>query len=173
MVIGRGVVGGLLLIAMGGTAAQAQTTGDTTAPAVTITAPPDGSFYTTVTPAVTAVFSDQGSGIDPLSLRFTIDGVDRIGEAQVGPSSLSWTPKTPLPDGRHTILVAVHDLAGWQGFDFRTFTTDRVPPSLSFSSPLGLVAENNARPVINLDHAGVTIRASAPWLSSGSRPKGH
>jgi len=112
-----------------------QAPSDTQAPAVSFTAPAAGSLLATATPAIAATFSDAGSGIDPASLRFLLDGTDRTGQAQASASGLSFTPSTPLAEGGHTAQVTVRDLAGNQAQGAVSFTTDTASPTITFTSP--------------------------------------
>ena len=122
---------------------------DATPPAVAITAPADGSLLATGRPAIAAAYSDGGTGIDPASVRLTLDGADRTAEALVTPSASSWTPAAALGEGFHTVAVDVRDRAGNAGHAEVRFASDTTPPILAFSEPAQVVS-GTLTPVISL-----------------------
>src|SRR5262249_5094 len=52
-------------------------TTDSRPPTVAIPAPANGSFLADSRPAITAAYSDSGSGVDLASVKLLVDGVDR------------------------------------------------------------------------------------------------
>ena len=82
---------------------------DTTAPAVTQDAP--GGNIGGGLPSFTAHYSDSGSGINPASVRVSIDGDDATASATVGASDVTFTPHSRLSAGAHNVQVSVSDNA--------------------------------------------------------------
>jgi hypothetical protein len=60
---------------------------------------------------IAAVFEDgRGTGVDPSSVRVTVSGRNMTADAQINPGSFSL--RTALPAGRHTVEVVARDQAG-------------------------------------------------------------
>jgi hypothetical protein len=106
--------------------------GGNTAPAVTITAPPDGSSYTVGTSvgfAGTANDAEDGDISSSLAWTSSLDGAIGSG-ASFSTSSLSV--------GTHTITASVTDSGGLPGSDSITVTINPVgntPPSVTITAP--------------------------------------
>jgi hypothetical protein len=109
---------------------------DTVAPVITAPSPTDGSLLNTARPALSASFADepQGSGLDLASARFLLDGQDSTAQAQLTAAGITYLPAGNLPEGNHTAVVKIADLAGnpveliWQ------FTTDTIAPVPAITS---------------------------------------
>ncbi|MBI3553690.1 MAG: hypothetical protein HY077_14430 [Elusimicrobia bacterium] len=99
---------------------------DATPPSLTL-APVNGSTVTTVTPAIVAVYSDFGTGVNTATFRLRLDGVDVTNLAVVTPSSAVFTPAA-LSQATHTVTASVADFAGNQAQASSTFLVDSVPP---------------------------------------------
>ncbi len=92
---------------------------DNTAPAVTISAPANGSTINTTTPAINFNVVDANQSANSTC---TIDGTPVICTAGYTPAALS--------EGPHTVLVSHTDLAGNVGTSATyTFTVDTVAPA--------------------------------------------
>lgn len=81
--------------------------------------PPDLQFLTPTAgsaveprPAFNVTFSDGGSGIDPDSLRISVNGIDVTAQATTAPASAFYWPGTALPVGGNEASVQVADRAG-------------------------------------------------------------
>ena len=85
---------------------------DTTPPQVSNAAPALLQTVPTATPAITADFSDTGSGIDASSVRLIVNGRDLTGEANVTTERIVYKPIVPLSSGEQTVTVRVSDRAG-------------------------------------------------------------
>lgn len=130
-----------------------QTTADTTPPTVAVTAPAAGSFVATATPTIAATYSDAGSGIDPASVRLTVDGADVTAQAQVTASGLTFTPSSPLADGAHAVQVAVKDRAGNPGSAAAGFGVDTVQPLITVVSPVSTDVQSTTLPPIVITYS--------------------
>jgi hypothetical protein len=70
-----------------------------------------------------ARLSDQGSGVDPGSVRLRINGDDVTADARVTPDAVHY--RADLPPGRYQAEVRVRDHAG--NTDIKSWTFDVVP----------------------------------------------
>jgi len=141
-------------------------------PTVTITAPVNGSFLAEGRPAITAAFSDSGSGIDPASVKLLLDGVDRTVAAQVSASGLTFQPAGTLAEGAHAATIVVKDSAGNSGQAAVGFTVDTVPPAVAVTGPAGSLVKTTAVTITGTvsDAGGVTgvqVNGLAAALSGG------
>lgn len=104
---------------------------DTTAPAVSLTAPLAGNASSTVT--LTASASDGGT---LLGVQFKLDGNNLIGtEDSAAPYTVNWD-STAVADGSHDLLAVARDGAGNYASSTVTVTTDNTVPVLGeLSSP--------------------------------------
>ena len=109
-------------------------------PTISNLRPADGSTTTSLRPQVSASFSDDVSGVNGASVRILLDGVDRTGQATVGPTDVRYTPTVDLVSGSHVASVMLADNSGkssaasWE-FSVRSAT----PPELAFVQPPQLV----------------------------------
>jgi hypothetical protein len=129
---------------------------DTTPPAISNLTPADGSLLASGTPAISASFSDDLSGVDSASVRFLLDGTDQTGAAQVSAAGFSFTPATPLADGSHTAALSVRDLARNLAQASWSFTTDTTPPVLLITSPSMATVLGNASPPLAVSYTDAT-----------------
>ncbi len=90
-----------------------------TSPANGATVSDDGTVSITVTPNPLT-----RSPIDFVDL--VVDDIVHLASADAAPWRLTW-PTTWFADGRHTITVVVHDLAGKTGTATRTVMIDNTP----------------------------------------------
>ena len=116
--------------------ASGSVTLDTTPPAITDLLPQNGTTLNDPRPTFSAHYSDSLSGVDPSSVRLSLDGADVTAQAAVTPDSIRFTPAANLPNGDHLFDLHVSDRAGNLGLAQTTFTV-RVgnrPPALN---PIG------------------------------------
>lgn len=122
---------------------------DTTAPAVTVLTPADGSTTTDATPEVT------GTGEPGASIEVTENG-QPICSATVQPDGTwSCTPSLPLLPGEHTFTATAEDEAGNTATATTTFTI--VPSGGDTTAP--------AAPVITSPAEGATVQDTTPLVS--------
>jgi hypothetical protein len=108
---------------------------DDTPPVISQLTPQPGSLLATATPTISAAFADDLSGVDPSTIRLTLDGTDQTAKAAVTAAALTFIPAAPLPDGSHAVALDVRDAAGNPAHQAWSFTTDITPPSLVITSP--------------------------------------
>lgn len=89
-------------------------------PAINITNPLAGALISNTTPWLTAVYQDDGSGIDASSFNASIDGTDVTAAFTVTASQAECRLSTPLDIGSHTLTVSINDNNG------NTATADAV-----------------------------------------------
>ena len=77
----------------------------------------------------------NGSGIDPASVKITIDTEDRTADFTVGPARATAAIATQLANGSHTLVVTVLDWAGNPASATSTFTIDSVDPVVKIKPP--------------------------------------
>ncbi len=106
---------------------------DTTAPAVSITAPADGATVAG-TIVVSAAASDD---VGVAGVQFLLDGVDLGAEDTSSPFSVSWSTTT-LANGSHTLTARARDAAGnWTLSPAVTVTVDNdvIAPTVVVTAP--------------------------------------
>jgi len=119
---------------------------EVTKPTITFTAPASGAYLSSNTPAITFQLRDEtnGSGIKISSLSIKIDGGTALSNTSSGVTvttvtggyNITYTPKTALNDGSHTVVVNVQDNDGNSSTaTSRNFTVDTVPPTLNITTP--------------------------------------
>jgi Glucodextranase, domain B/Bacterial Ig-like domain len=120
------------------------------------TAFPNGSAV-----ALVAKFTDIGAGIDPASIRLTLDGTNVTGSATLTVDSITFAPLDPMPQGAHTVTLSVTDRAGNQtvrawSFEIETAATT----AFSDLTPRNVTLASGAKPVISAnysDPSGVSL----------------
>jgi hypothetical protein len=91
--------------------AQPLVAADNRPPAITQLTPREGDTVAGPATVISGSFRDRGgAGVDPDSVRITVSGRNVTSDAQV--TSDSFTYRTPLPPGRHTVDVVARDKAG-------------------------------------------------------------
>ena len=118
---------------------------EVTAPTITITAPTDGQYLDTATPAIKFNLVDEsnGSGVAISTLALVVDGVTYTNTSPgVAVSSITngysvtFVPTTALKDGSHTFSVTVKDNDGNSATSATLgFVTDTIAPTLSITNP--------------------------------------
>ena len=123
------------------------------APTVSIVSPGASAFLTSNMPTITAQLRDADSGVKISTLVFKLDGTTVAYNATgmtctavAGGHNISYTPKTALSDGAHTVTVVVTDNDGnVSSTASRSFTIDTVAPTLNVVSPAaGLITNKTA-----------------------------
>ena len=96
---------------------------DTIAPLIEGMAPQGPA--STSRPAISATFSDSGSGIDQVATDLTIDGADRTAAATLSGTGITFVPAENLAAGSHNVQLTLQDLAGNQQTSAWSFTVPR------------------------------------------------
>ena len=114
---------------------------ETVKPTAAITAPTNGSTVVTNKPTITAQFRDAGSGVLKSSIVLKVDNTavaaaDYTLTDVSGGVDLSYTPKTALTDGSHTITASCSDNDGNTSAAVSvTYKQDTTPPALTVNQP--------------------------------------
>lgn len=114
---------------------------ETVKPTAAVTAPTNGSTVVTNKPAITVQFRDAGSGVLKSSIVLKVDNTavaaaDYTLTDVSGGVNLSYTPKTALTDGSHTITASCSDNDGNASTTASvTYKQDTTPPELTVSQP--------------------------------------
>src|SRR5204863_1090618 len=111
---------------------------DAVAPVLSDVRPDASSSSSDATPAISVAVADAGVGVDPASIRMTLDGVDVSAQGSFTSGRFSYTPASDLAFGTHTVSVTAGDTAGngsapltWS-FD----VADETPPSVTDRTPV-------------------------------------
>lgn len=117
------------------------------APVITITAPTASALITNNTPIITLSITDDDSGVDPDTIKLTIDSTvvtSGITKTASGKGfTCSYTPPSALGDGNHTIKVDASDYDGNAAAQKNvTFKIDTVPPTLNVTAPANNLITN-------------------------------
>ena len=103
-------------------------------PAVDDLTPADLSWINSLTPTLSASFSDDLAGVDPASVHVLLDGIEVAPDA-VSETGFSFVPSVPLSERLHLVEVLVSDQAGNETPRSWIFGVDVSAPVLSFNSP--------------------------------------
>jgi hypothetical protein len=110
---------------------------DTQAPSLSFTAPAELAFVGTYPVEVSLSYAEGTSGLEPGSLRVSVDGVDRSAAFTAGPGSWSASlDVSALAEGAHTLVATLRDRAGNQATATLHMTVDTEPPVLAVTSPV-------------------------------------
>jgi hypothetical protein len=119
-------------------AAWTFTVNDAVPPVLSDVRPDPGSSSSDATPAISAAVADAGVGVDPGSIRMTVDGVDVTARGAFAGGRFAYTPASDLAFGTHSVTVIASDTAGnrsepltWS-FD----VADETPPSVVDRTPV-------------------------------------
>ena len=131
------------------------------APISDITSPTAGQLTSNNKPEITWTVTDNDSGVNPDSIKLSIDNVQVSGtitkQAISGGYSCSYTPDTALDDGEHTVSVAASDNDGnAAAAESVTFEVLATAPNLSVTSP----ANNSYHKAASVPFAGTTNGAT-------------
>lgn len=124
------------------------------APVITITSPAASAYVTTNKPTIQFNITDNDSGVDPDSIKITIDSTSvtsGITKTASGKGyTCSYAPTTALVDGAHTIKVDASDYDGNSATQqSATFTVDTTPPALDVVSPTDGLMTNQTAGVVS------------------------
>lgn len=117
------------------------------APVITITAPTASALITNNTPVITWSITDDDSGVNPDTIKLTIDSTvitSGITTTASGKGfTCSYTPPSALADGSHTIKADASDYDGNAAVQKSvTFKIDTVPPTLNVTAPANNLITN-------------------------------
>jgi RHS repeat-associated protein len=104
---------------------------DQTLPTVSSLYPADAALLTDTKPTLSAVLSDNLSGINADSITLTLDGATITGTYDATTGKVIHTPSAGLSFGSHTFTVAVADPAGNQAAVGSAFTIQDTAPVTS------------------------------------------
>lgn len=124
------------------------------APEITITAPTASAYVTTNKPTIQFNITDNDSGVDPSTIKITVDGTaitDGITKTASGKGyTCSYAPTTALGDGAHTIKVDASDYDGNAATQKSVaFTVDTTPPALDVVTPTDGLMTNQTAGVVS------------------------
>lgn len=111
------------------------------APTQSITYPTANALITNNKPTITWEVRDDDSGVDPDTIKLTIDSNESITEGITktpvsGGYNCSYTPSTTLADGQHTIKIDSADNDGNASIQTSiSFKIDTVAPTLNVVNP--------------------------------------
>lgn len=117
------------------------------APVISITAPTASALITNNTPVITWSITDDDSGVNPDTIKLTIDSTvitSGITKTASGKGfTCSYTPPSALADGSHTIKADASDYDGNAAVQKSvTFKIDTVPPTLNVTAPANNLITN-------------------------------
>jgi len=152
-----------LSVSVAGTQAQGTATKDTVAPTITELTPGNDSFVNNTTPTISAVVSDDLSGINAESIQMTLDDTPVQPNYDSDTGTVSYTPESDLTEGQHTVSLNVSDNAGNTAEVSWSFTVDVTPPTISITTPIAGDDVINAQEAEN----GITITGTVSDEGSG------
>ncbi|HVS04176.1 MAG TPA: Ig-like domain-containing protein, partial [Thermoanaerobaculia bacterium] len=85
---------------------------DVTPPVLSWIAPAEGAAVVDATPVMRFAVDEQGSGVDPATIRITTGGEDLAVECRLRPTEGGCTPLAPLPLGPIEVTLTASDFAG-------------------------------------------------------------
>ena len=109
--------------------------GDTTPPTLLLVSPPEPRIVNVARPLIEASFSDDGSGVDPASVRLLLDGMDLTSQAAITTGGLDFTPVEALAEGAHAVTISARDLEGNLAESTWPLTVDTIAPELEILAP--------------------------------------
>jgi len=122
---------------------------DAAAIAITGQAPADGSWQTSASPAIQAIFHQAGAGIiDTSSITVLLDGIDVSAEAERTRDGMVFRPSPQLAEGQHAVIIALNDDAGHAGRSEWRFAVDTLPPQITNQTPAGAAS---SQPMISAE----------------------
>ncbi|NNJ31593.1 Ig-like domain-containing protein [Lacrimispora defluvii] len=119
------------------------------APVISITSPTASALTTNNKPVISWTVTDDDSGVDPATIKLTIDSTvvtSGITKTASGKGfTCSYTPSSALADGSHTIKVDASDYDGNVAVQKSViFKIDTVPPTLNVTAPANNLITNQA-----------------------------
>ncbi|MCU1350082.1 MAG: OmpA family protein, partial [Acidobacteria bacterium] len=117
-------------------------------------------------PAVRVRYSDAAAGIDPASLRVSIDGSDVTALFTAGADTAAGTLTAALTDGPHVLSATIADRAKNPVTVTKSFVVDTVLPLVTITAPADNSFVNNARPpmAVTWSDNGTGLDLTSPRL---------
>lgn len=119
-------------------------------PTISNITPAAGSLLATSTPTLSASFTDNLTGVAPLSAHILLDGAEVTAQANVTAAGFSFVPAA-LIDGAHTLSISVRDNQGNAAQASVNFTTDTTAPVISNLAPADGATIATDMPAISAD----------------------
>lgn len=118
-------------------------------PEMTITAPAEGSLTNNNRPTIGLSFFDLGVGVDPGTIRVSVDGQPVAASCTAAATTATCLPAATLGDGERRLAVTVADrmLNVSDAAEVR-LTIDTVAPEISIASPAAGTVTNQAAQVL-------------------------
>lgn len=148
------------------------------APVITIMAPSAGAFVVTNKPEIQFNITDNDSGVNPDTIKITVDSSVITGGIAKNPAgngfTCTYTPTEPLGDGPHVIKIDADDFDGNHAVQKAVnFTIDTVPPALNITSPTDNLMTNKTAGVVSgttndVTSSPVTIKISLNGSDQGT-----
>lgn len=109
---------------------------DSDSPVIAMTTPENNTVLFAGTPRIEIALQDR-SGVDPGSVLFEVNGLDRTQDCTITATSISYEPASSLPEGKTIIHVAAEDQAGNRAEKYFNFSVDTTPLVTACSHPGG------------------------------------
>ena len=144
------------------------------APTQSITYPTANALITNNKPTITWEVRDDDSGVDPDTIKLTIDSNESITEGITktpvsGGYDCSYTPSTTLADGQHTIKIDSADNDGNASIQTSiSFKIDTVAPTLNVTSPTENFITNQSQ--ITVEGTTNDVTSSAVTVTINDEP---
>jgi len=122
-----------------------------TAPIISEQTPKDTFVSGGATPAISATYSDVGSGIDPTQIKLFFNGVDVTAQAVVSASNVIYTVPQALADATHQVKLIVADKAGNSTTSDWQFGSAQ-PPEIIATDPKDVMLPVGSRPTITASY---------------------
>jgi len=145
---------------------------DLTGPAITQLKPAEGSTVYSSTPVISAMITDDQSGVEPSSIEMHVDDQLVRPQYDVATKQLTYSPQSPLADGNHHVTIQAQDKAGNDAapkadFTFTVYTgPDLDAPVIKPISPMNGIVTRTPQPriAVKLDDAYTGIDFDATKL---------
>lgn len=111
---------------------------DSTPPVISVPQPTEGALLNNARPTISASYNDNigGAGIDPASVRITLDDSDITTLCSITASGVSCTLSGNLREGAHAVTLSVADLLQNQSTLNWRFNTDTIAPFAAITTPI-------------------------------------
>lgn len=137
---------------------------DVVPPEIEILAPEAGAVLDTGSPEIRVAWSDVGSGVDPSTLAFLLDGAPLAVSCAPADGGAACVPASPLPDGDHVLAASISDRAGNPSAPAQvTFSIDTAPDTELPPDPATVAPAFD--PTVAPD-----LAAATEFLYTGDRP---
>jgi hypothetical protein len=144
---------------------------DSTAPALSFTAPGGPAVPGTQPLAIAIAYADARSGIDPATVQVALDGTDVTASCSIGAATASCSIPAPA-EGGHALSAQVADHAGNVAYASLAVevTLDHEPPALAFTAPASPLVTGNASPPVAVAYSdaasGVDPATLRVWIDA-------